>query len=124
MTNLVLYAALDRVGLRNYRAKIMVLAFIGTHVPLISLLAYVAAQNAADWMAFTWTLGVAIAATVVGTGLTLAVLHHLLQPLSLTSRALRVYRRDRTITELPAKFTDEAGTLERVASNRFHIQRP
>lgn len=124
MTNLVLYAALDRVGLRNYRAKIMVLAFIGTHVPLISLLAYVAAQNAADWMAFTWTLGVAIAATVVGTGLTLAVLHHLLQPLSLTSRALRVYRRDRTITELPAKFTDEAGTLMADASETMaHLER-
>lgn len=111
MASLALYAALDRAGLRNYRAKIMVVAFIGTHIPLITLLAYVAAQNSDDWVSFARTIGVTLAATLVGTGVTLAVLHGLLQPLSLTSRALRAFARDRTLAPLPRGFSDEAGTL-------------
>lgn len=111
MMQLSFYAALDRAGLRNYRAKIMGVAFIGTHVPLIALLAYVAAQSSADWMAFAWTLGVTLAATLVGTGITLAMLHYLLKPLSLTARALRLFRTDQTLSPLPHGFTDEAGTL-------------
>ena len=111
MASLALYAALDRAGLRNYRAKIMVVAFVGTHIPLIALLAYVSAQTSTNWTTFATTLGVTLAATLAGTGITLVVLHHLLRPLSMTARALRRFRTDRSLTRLPLDFRDEAGTL-------------
>ncbi len=111
MPNLALYAALQKVGLRSYRAKIMAVAFVGTHVPLIALAAYVALQTSPDWTVFAWTLGVAVAATLIGTGAVLTALHYLLYPLTLTSRALQAFRRDRTLMPLPRGFDDEAGTL-------------
>lgn len=49
MPNLWLYGALSRYRFLNYRAKIMVVAFVGTHVPLVALVTHVAAGAAADW---------------------------------------------------------------------------
>jgi EAL domain-containing protein (putative c-di-GMP-specific phosphodiesterase class I)/GGDEF domain-containing protein len=97
--------------LRNYRLKIMTVAFLGTHIPLIALVAYVALQSAADWKAFLVTLSVALAATLIGTGFTLLILDHLLRPILATGRTLRNYRSDRRIDPLPTHYGDEAGRL-------------
>lgn len=111
MNELWLYSALSRFGWLNYRAKIMLMAFVGTHIPLIALIAFYAARTANDWNTVFTTVGVALVATLAGTGLTLFVLNHLLRPVLMTSRGLRAYRTLREVPDLPTRFTDEAGTL-------------
>ena len=124
MTRLRLYGWLDRVGVRNYRAKIMTVAFLGTHIPLIALVGHVALQSSADWAQVAATMAVALGATLAGTALTLAVLHQLLEPVSLVSRALRTYRATRRIEPLPRGFADEVGTLMADAGETVaHLER-
>ena len=106
-----LYAALSGLGRLNYRAKIMSVAFLGTHVPLLAIVGFFLFRTTSDMTVIWSTLAVALVATLVGTGLTLFVLNHLLQPVLLTSKALRAYRDGRTVPDLPTGFTDEAGTL-------------
>ncbi|MGV3650329.1 MAG: putative bifunctional diguanylate cyclase/phosphodiesterase, partial [Devosia sp.] len=111
MTDLKFYAAISRFGRLNYRAKIMIMAFLGTHVPLLALIGFFVFNVSSD-MGLVWTtLAVALVATLVGTGVTLFVLNQLLAPVLATSRALRLYGETRKKTELPQNFTDEAGTL-------------
>lgn len=111
MKSLRLYGALSRFRFLNYPAKIMVVAFIGTHIPLIALVADVARRSTSDWPSFLGVLGVALAATLAGTGVTLLVLSHLLRPVLMTSAAFRAYRETRAAYNLPEHFLDEAGTL-------------
>jgi EAL domain-containing protein (putative c-di-GMP-specific phosphodiesterase class I)/GGDEF domain-containing protein len=105
------YAWMARARWLSYRAKIMVMAFAGTHVPLIALAGSYAARGAAGWAEVAWALGVALLATLAGTAATLWVLDRLLQPVMATSRALRRYREGRVLPDLPTGFADEAGTL-------------
>ncbi len=124
MNDLGFYGFLDRIGLRNYRAKIMVVAFIGTHIPLISLVAYVASKSSSDWPSFFITLGITLAATLIGTAITLVVLHLLLKPVVKTSRVLRDYVESRRVGALPTAFTDEVGTLMAdTARSLAHLER-
>jgi EAL domain-containing protein (putative c-di-GMP-specific phosphodiesterase class I)/GGDEF domain-containing protein len=116
VNTLKLYTAISRFGALNYRAKIMIVAFLGTHVPLLAIVGFYLFRTTSD-MAIIWsTLGVALVATLVGTGITLFVLNQLLQPVLLTSKVLRTYRQSRAIEALPTDFTDEAGTLMADAS--------
>ena len=41
MKNIALYELMSRRTRLPYRGKIMLMAFVGTHVPLIALIAYV-----------------------------------------------------------------------------------
>ena len=111
MRELWLYHAVSRFGRLNYRAKIMIMAFIGTHIPLIALISFFALRSGATWQAALATIGVALLATLAGTGITLFVLNHLLRPVLMTSRALKAYRVSREILPLPTSYTDEVGTL-------------
>ena len=106
-----LYDRLDRLGLRSYRAKIMAVAFLGTHVPLIVLAVYLSFQTTLGWADGLRTAGVTLAATLVGTALTLLALNALLRPVTQVSRALRAYRATRRVEPLPEDYRDEVGTL-------------
>lgn len=111
MKDLSVYRALSRLPLLNYRGKIIVSAFIGTHVPLIAIIVYVARQAGSDWHGSLGMLLTALVATLAGTAATLWALAHLLRPVILTSDTLRRYRETRDTGDLPGEFTDEAGTL-------------
>lgn len=108
--SLLVYESLARFRRLSYGAKIMLVAFVGTHVPLIVLLA---------WLIFTRSsleqnapvLGVVLGATLAGTGATIYLLHHLLRPIALTSRGLRRYVEDGVLPELPTHHEDIVGTL-------------
>jgi diguanylate cyclase (GGDEF)-like protein len=109
--HLRLYSTLSRLPRpRSYGGKILLVAFIGTHVPLLALVGYVAASTT-GWTAAARVLGVALAATVFGTAATLFLLHRLLAPISLTYQALRTYITHQEVSHLPTAFTDEAGVL-------------
>ncbi|WP_127144201.1 putative bifunctional diguanylate cyclase/phosphodiesterase [Pelagibacterium montanilacus] len=111
MNSLSIYTAVARFGKLNYRAKIMIMAFLGTHIPLLGIIAWSVFNLTADPALIWGTLLVALVATLAGTGVTLFILNALLQPVLITSKALRTYSTSRQILDLPRGFTDEAGTL-------------
>lgn len=110
--NLGLYETLSKIKpLKTYTAKILLVAFLGTHVPLITLLAYYVINTGYDVKTIVQTLLVALIATLAGTGGTLYALHKLLAPVTLTSLCLKKYLNEKVLPNLPTDYTDEAGTL-------------
>ena len=106
------YALLSRLGFpRSYRGKIMLVAFLGTHAPLIALVFYLLLGSSLGLGPALRILALMVVVTLVGTAATLLVLRGLLAPISLTSSALKGYVDDRQVPDLPTGFTDEAGQL-------------
>lgn len=97
--------------LKSYQGKIMAVAFLGTHVPLLALLVYFLVINSFSLEATLRTLAIALIATLIGTGITLYALHKLLTPIILTYLAQRAYINEKKLPNLPTKYTDEAGIL-------------
>ena len=96
--------------LRNsYALKFLFVAFIGIHIPLIGILFFV--LYAKTDFSTTTLLLFSLVMTLIATAVTLLVLKKLIQPIELASKALNEYRLNRTITNLPLQFTDEAGLL-------------
>jgi diguanylate cyclase (GGDEF)-like protein len=111
-TNLYLYSALSKVPyLNSYKGKIMLIAFLGTHVPLLSLLIYFIISASFPIDIKVRVIAIALIATLTGTALTLYALHNLLAPVTLTFLAMRHYLNNRQLSSLPTNFTDEAGIL-------------
>lgn len=119
---LYLYSSLARFRLlkKSYTAKIMIVAFLGTHVPLLALILSFITSNSDSWDTTFRVLGVALLATLIGTGATLYALRHLLMPVILTSEALQNYVKNKKLPVLPTKFIDEAGTLMADTSQTLH----
>jgi methyl-accepting chemotaxis protein len=106
------YALLSRLGFPNsYRGKIMLVAFLGTHAPLIALAFYLLLVFSGGLGPAPRILVLMVAVTLLGTVATLLVLRGLLAPISLTSSALKEYIDDHRTPALPTNFTDEAGQL-------------
>jgi diguanylate cyclase (GGDEF)-like protein len=119
---LYLYSFLTNFRLlkKSYTAKIMLVAFLGTHVPLLTLLLSFVISNSYSFEIAVQVLVIALIATLVGTVATLYVLHHLLAPVILTSAALQDYLSTKTLPELPTEFADEVGTLMANTSQTLH----
>lgn len=119
---LYLYSFLARFRFleTSYIAKIMAVAFLGTHVPLLTLLLTFVISNSYSWEVALQVLAIALVATLAGTGATLYALHHLLVPVILTSTALQDYLTSKTLPQLPTGFADEAGTLMTNTSQTLH----
>lgn len=96
---------------KTYLGKIMLVAFLGTHIPLLSLFAYSVSLSTHDSVTLTRFLLVSLLATLVGTGVTLLALNHLLAPITATFRGLRRYLEKNELPQLPTQYTDEAGIL-------------
>lgn len=111
-SRLHLYTLLSRLGRpKTYKGKIMLVAFIGTHVPLLVLLLYALITKSYSMASTMRLLLVALVATLIGTAATLYAFHLLLAPVSLTSQALRSYLDRKILSSLPTHYRDEAGTL-------------
>ncbi|WP_036485258.1 bifunctional diguanylate cyclase/phosphodiesterase [Myxosarcina sp. GI1] len=109
---LKLYAVMSRLRFpKTYRGKIMSIAFIGTHVPLLTLFFYAIISGSLSAEATVRLIIIALIATLIGTLATLCVLNYLLYPITLTSQVLRQYTEEQTLIDLPTKFKDEVGTL-------------
>ncbi|MFB5652023.1 putative bifunctional diguanylate cyclase/phosphodiesterase [Leptospira wolffii] len=112
LSGLNFYSYLSRIRLlKSYSSKIMMVAFLGTHVPLISLLLFFVISTAEDFETALRILGLALAATLIGTFATLLALHKLLAPVVLTSKSLNRYLMERELPDLPVVYRDEAGSL-------------
>lgn len=106
------YLALTRLlPPRSYLGKVLVLAFFGTHLPLIALVVYMLAIGRLPWSETLPVLVVAVGATILGSLVTLFGLWALLAPAAIASRAMRVYRTDGTLPALPTDIEDEGGRL-------------
>jgi signal transduction histidine kinase len=108
-----LYARLSEIGFlkKSYTRKFLLVAFIGTHIPLIGLIALMAFSPATvtAWSAIVCALML----TLVATFLTLTALNNLLAPVNSASKALTNYYHHREIPQLPLHYSDEAGQLMR-----------
>ncbi|MEI1280376.1 bifunctional diguanylate cyclase/phosphodiesterase [Leptospira venezuelensis] len=112
LNGLNFYSYLSKIRiLKTYSSKIMLVAFLGTHVPLITLLLFFVISTVQDIQTALKILGIALVATLVGTAATLLALHKLLTPVVLTSKSLNRYLSEREIPNLPTVFQDEAGSL-------------
>ncbi len=96
---------------KTYQGKIMVVAFLGTHVPLLTLLAYFIVVASLDYYMAARVMVIALIATLIGTAATIFTLYKLLAPIRETYISLREYLESRTLPNLPTEFTDEAGIL-------------
>lgn len=120
--NLHLYSVLSRFSFlkKSYAAKIIFIAFLGTHIPLLALLFSFVLSNAYPWEVMVRVTSIALVATLAGTGVTLYALHHLLVPVILTSTSLQDYLDMQTLPKLPTEFGDEVGTLMANTSKTLH----
>lgn len=96
---------------RSYLGKILLVSFLGVHVPMIVAVLYVLAAKGSSFTDSIDILLVLLLATLGGTIATLAALYALLAPVSAAASALRAYLEDRTIPALPTRFDDRAGRL-------------
>lgn len=109
--NIDLYRRLSKVGFlkKSYVFKFFFVAFIGIHIPLIGLLFFILFGNIT--FSTTTILVFTLVMTLMATAFTLLVLRKLVVPIELASKTLHDYKTDRTLSQLPTNFNDEAGLL-------------
>jgi signal transduction histidine kinase len=108
--NLSFYRIFSSLGWpKSYTGKIFLIAFIGTHIPLIGLFLYLVMISPIDEKASI--LLVLLFATVIGASVTLYFIFRLLAPILLTNKAVITYNAEKEISDLPTYFEDEAGML-------------
>ena len=107
-----LYRALSRAPFpKSYVGKVFLTAFLGTHVPLLALLAYFLRRRRSRLEGAISVLSVTVPATLAGTAFTLWAMYALSAPTVLASRALRRYLDSGELPGLPVGYTDRAGRL-------------
>ena len=107
-----LYRTLSRAPFpKSYLGKVFLVAFLGTHVPLLALLAYLVSFRRFGLRATLRILSVTVPATLGGTALTLWAIHALSTPVVLASKALHRYLESGKLPELPVGYADRAGRL-------------
>jgi len=117
-----LYRALSRAPFpKSYLGKVFLAAFLGTHVPLLALLAYLVRFRRFGLRASLRILSVTVPATLGGTAATLWAIHALSAPVVLASRTLRRYLDSGELPDLPTRYTDRAGRL--MADVQYAVER-
>jgi diguanylate cyclase (GGDEF)-like protein len=115
------YAIISKWGFpKTYRGKIMLVAFLGTHAPLLGAALYLLLGSSVSLGEALRILAILVAVTLVGTAATLLALGALLAPVRLTSSALKRYLDDQTKPDLPIGFSDEVGRL--MADVRYAVE--
>lgn len=105
------YRQLDRLCPESYLGKLFLIAFVGTHVPLLGTLVFILSQRP---MAFPLGLVVAlVGSTLFGVIMTWFALRAVVSPISRASLAASDYQRRRSVPDLPATYRDEVGVLLR-----------
>lgn len=107
-SKLWVYSRLD--FLKKYNLKFLFIAFIGIHIPLIGIIAYLLY---ADHDKIT-PLGIGLLTlvlTLLATTITLIVLHELLRPMQLMQKGLEEYSQNKKLPDLPTHYQDEVGQV-------------
>ena len=96
---------------RGYTGKLLLLAFVATHVPLLTLLVYVTFAWGIDSGDAWRILLVALMATLAGTTMALVGIWVLLAPVASASQALAAYRESGVVHTFAMDVQDEGGRL-------------
>ncbi|RVV99327.1 HAMP domain-containing histidine kinase [Mesobaculum littorinae] len=96
---------------RSYSGKIMLVSFLGVHIPMLGAVTYVLMNDGTPFKEQIGVLAAMLVATLLGTAGTMFVMHALLAPMQAATRAADGYLRDRRTPRLPVRYTDEAGVL-------------
>lgn len=96
---------------KSYLGKIMLIAFLGTHIPLLTLFFYSVGATNLGWEVKFRILIIALIATLIGTAITLLTLQQLLLPINAVAKGLRKYLHNQKIPQLPTQYKDEVGVL-------------
>lgn len=109
--SLTLYQYLSRVTWpKSYVGKMLLIAFLGVHIPLLSLISYTAIVTI-HWTTALSVIAVGVVATVLGSLVTMFVQARALAPILQASTALNRYMASGELPTLPTTFADEAGQL-------------
>ncbi|GGH52477.1 hypothetical protein GCM10011341_17030 [Frigidibacter albus] len=92
-------------------AKVFFVAFVGTHVPLLALLGWALGHPHMLAGGSLHVLGVALVATLLGTGATLLALHAILKPIYRVEETIRAFETAGTAEPLPFGYHDQVGRL-------------
>src|SRR3954470_12894411 len=96
------YASLARIGFpKSYSAKIMLVVFAGTNLPLVALVLYLLLASPGGLRTHSGVLASLLIATLLGFVATLIALRALLAPVRLASSSLETYLDERRKPELP-----------------------
>lgn len=106
-----LYSAMSGVFPRSFMAKVFFVAFVGIHLPLLALLGWALGHPAALEGEGLQVLGVALIATLLGTGATLLALHAILKPIYKVEETIRSFEATGAATPLPFGYHDQVGRL-------------
>lgn len=96
---------------KSFVANLLLVSFLGVHVPLIVCVLYVVLDGSTPFSAVLPLTIVLLVATVAGTVLTMGIHYALLAPVREASEALRHYLSDRTVPALPTHYEDQVGRL-------------
>lgn len=95
----------------SYSGKILLVSFIGVHVPMFGAVAYALTADSTPFMEQIDVLIAMLIATLVGTGGTMFVMNALLAPVVAATNAADGYLREGKTPRLPTTYTDSAGVL-------------
>lgn len=95
----------------SYLAKILIVSFVGVHVPMIGAVLYILSTSSVSFLDQLDVLLALLIATLLGTGATLVAIYGLLSPVRRAARALNTYLDERKVPALPTSLNDEAGVL-------------
>jgi len=117
-TNLRIYAALSDIAWpRSYYLKILVLCFIGTHIPLLATVVASLLILDVPLAKELSVLLLMLAATVVAAVATVFVVRAMLAPIAAVTNELERYRQKGEFSTLPERGRDEAGTLMKTVNS-------
>ncbi|HMK13430.1 MAG TPA: GGDEF domain-containing protein [Burkholderiales bacterium] len=113
LQNLRLYQFMNHLGIlrRSYLLKFLLVVFLGTYVPLIILVLYLALSRSYNLIEMLPIVIAALLVIIIGTVITLLFLEGLLTPVRQTSDSLKKYLAERSLPDLPTVYGDEAGQL-------------
>lgn len=111
----MLYEFLDRLFPKSFGLKIMAVAFLGTHIPLLFFAAYIFTSSGLTTPAIK-SLIVILLATLIGTGITLYLIQKLLAPIRQTVDVMMRHEDRQPVELLPDNYQDELGFLMKAAN--------
>lgn len=107
-----LYSFLDySFSVRSFQGKVILIVFIGTHIPLVALLISFFVINSWYWVNPLGILSIAVIASLVATSFTIFAIHHVMAPIALINKALKNYLNHQQLSKLPTGFNDEVGLI-------------
>ena len=96
---------------RSYAGRVLLICFVGTHIPLITFAIWAVIKNPAFGPESWSDLLVLLLATLAGTAITFFLVHGMLEPVRVVFQALGDYRQNKQLPALPRNLTDEAGMM-------------